>query len=294
MTEPSATASVEVPVDPGTAFEVFTAEIDQWWLRNPISFFDSGRVRAMRIEPGIGGRVMEVYTADDVLERATITEWQPGTRLGYRSSVDDTETRVDFEAVAGGTRVTVVQSLVTDDGNAFYFWPRVIRWLPDWVARRAGESGKPPREIDRLSIALYYEDPAAAARWLHEVFAINSWDTLPAEGEDSMWIELHVGSLASSARARRSSARSTRTGTAATRPRTWKATTGPSRRPAPRWNDRTAADRWPADARGGACRRYGTQARLGQFRLHRETLGTAGGKRFRCGPEVPGAGRGRA
>ncbi|MEV0793358.1 VOC family protein [Kribbella sp. NPDC050459] len=196
MTEPSATASVEVPVDPGTAFEVFTAEIDQWWLRNPISFFDSGRVRAMRIEPGIGGRVMEVYTADDVLELATITEWQPGTRLGYRSSVDDTETRVDFEAVAGGTRVTVVQSLVVDDGNAFYFWPRVIRWLPDWVARRAGESGKPPREIDRLSIALYYEDPAAAARWLHEVFALNSWDTLPADGEDPLWIELHVGRVA--------------------------------------------------------------------------------------------------
>ncbi|MEU8225753.1 VOC family protein [Kribbella sp. NPDC048915] len=194
MTEPSATASVEVSVDPATAFEVFTAEIDHWWLRNPINFFDSGRVTAMRIEPGVGGRVLEVY-ADDVLELATITAWDPGARLGYRSSVDDTETSVDFEAVTGGTRVTVVQKLKSPDGKAFYFWPRVIRWLPDWVERRAAASG-PPREIERLSIALYYDDPAAAARWLHEVFAIDSWDTFPAEGEYPSWIELHVGRVA--------------------------------------------------------------------------------------------------
>jgi uncharacterized glyoxalase superfamily protein PhnB len=91
--------------------------------------------------------------------------------------------------------VTVVQSLISEGGKAFYFWPRVIRWLPDWVGRR-GSAFAAPREIGRLSIALYYEDPAAAARWLHEVFAINSWDTLPAEGETPMWIELHVGSAA--------------------------------------------------------------------------------------------------
>ncbi|MFF0344258.1 VOC family protein [Kribbella sp. NPDC004875] len=194
MTELSATASVEVAVDPPTAFEAFTAEIDQWWLRNPINFFDSSRVIAMRIEPGVGGRVLEVY-ADDALELAVVTDWEPGSRLGYRSSVDDTETRVDFEAIDGGTRVTVVQSLITEDGKAFYFWPRVIRWLPDWVERRASAAGA-PREIGRLSIALYYDDPGAAARWLHEVFGLTSWDTLPAEGEKAMWIELHVGSAA--------------------------------------------------------------------------------------------------
>ena len=195
MTEPSATASVEVPVDPGTAFEVFTAEIDQWWLRNPISFFDSGRVRAMRIEPGIGGRVMEVYTADDVLELATITEWQPGTRLGYRSSVDDTETRISFDAFDSGTRVTVVQSLVPGGEKAFYFWPNVIHWLPAWVSRR-DSAPRTPRELDRLAIALYYEDPAAAARWLHTVFGLDSWDKIPAEGTDPSWIELQVGTRA--------------------------------------------------------------------------------------------------
>jgi uncharacterized glyoxalase superfamily protein PhnB len=194
MTAPSARASVEVAADPAHAFRIFTEEIDAWWLRNPISFFDSGRVTAMRIEPGVGGRVLEVYE-DDVLELATITDWQPGERLGYRSSVDDTETRIDFEAVDGGTRVTVVQALIRDDGKAFYFWPRVIRWLPAWTARR-DTAPHTPRELGRLSIALYYDDPAAAARWLRDVFALESWDTLPAEGAQSPWTELNVGNAA--------------------------------------------------------------------------------------------------
>ena len=195
MTERSATASVEVASDPATAFQVFTEEIDLWWVRNPINFWDSGRVTAMRIEPGVGGRVLEVYSGDDALELATITEWEPGTRLGYRSSVDDTETRVDFAAVDGGTRVTVVQSLVRDDGKAFYFWPRVIRWIPAWVARRS-TAPRTPRELDRLTIALSYDDPPAAARWLHTVFGLDSWDSIPAEGENPSWIEVNVGSAA--------------------------------------------------------------------------------------------------
>jgi len=194
MTDPSATASVEVAADPVTAFEIFTAEIDLWWVRNPINFFDSGRAVAMRIEPGVGGRVLEVYQ-DDVLELATITDWQPGTLLAYRSAVDDTETRISFDPVDAGTRVTVVQSLTRPDGKAFYFWPRIIRWLPGWTARRA-TAPRTPRDLGRLSIALYYEDPAAAAHWLHNVFAIDSWDTLPGEGDRAPWIDLNVGSSA--------------------------------------------------------------------------------------------------
>lgn len=195
--KPSATASVEVAADPATAFRVFTEEIDLWWLRGPINFWDSGRVIAMRLEPGIGGRILEVYRTEpeDALELGTITVWEPGELLAYRSSVDDTETRVSFAAIDGGTRVTVVQSLVEGGDKAFYFWPNVIRWIPAWVARR-DTAQHTPRELDRLAIGLYYEDPPAAARWLHTVFGLDSWDTIPAEGEHPSWIELHVGSAA--------------------------------------------------------------------------------------------------
>jgi uncharacterized glyoxalase superfamily protein PhnB len=195
MTEQSATASVEVAADPSTTFRIFTEEIDLWWVRGPINFFDSARATAMQIEPGVGGRILEVYTPpDDVLELGTITDWEPGALLAYRSSVDDTETRVSFDALDGGTRVTVVQTLVQGGSKAFYFWPNILHWVPQWMARRAVP--RSPRELERLSVALYYQDPAAAAQWLHSVFGLGSWDKIPADGVQPPWIELHVGSAA--------------------------------------------------------------------------------------------------
>ena len=43
MTESSASAAVNVPVDPISAFTAFTDEIDSWWVRGPINFFDGRR-----------------------------------------------------------------------------------------------------------------------------------------------------------------------------------------------------------------------------------------------------------
>ncbi|TCO16958.1 putative glyoxalase superfamily protein PhnB [Kribbella steppae] len=193
----SATVSVEVAVDPPTAFRIFTDEIDLWWVRSPINFWDSARAIEVRIEPGVGGRILEVYrkVPEDALERGVITAWEPGELLEYRSSVDDTETRITFDPVGDGTRVTVVESLVDGGTRADYSWQNVLRWFPAWIGRRE-TAPRTPRELDRLAIALYYEDPAAAARWLHTVFGLDSWDKIPVEGESPSWIELHVGSAA--------------------------------------------------------------------------------------------------
>jgi uncharacterized glyoxalase superfamily protein PhnB len=40
---------------------------------------------------------------------------------------------------------------------------------------------------------LYYADPAPAARWLHSVFGLETWDRIPEEGRQPSWIELHAG-----------------------------------------------------------------------------------------------------
>ena len=193
MTDKSVSAAVEVAADPISAFTAFTDEIDSWWVRGPINFFDSGRAVAMRIEPGVGGRVLEVYddARGDALELGRITVWEPGARLAYRSLVDDTEIDVRFDAVEGGTCVHVTQTVVPDGERALFFWPNVLQWLVPWCdgARQHGE-------IARLSIALYYEDPAAAARWLARVFQLGSWSGIPAEGENPEWIELHHGNVA--------------------------------------------------------------------------------------------------
>jgi uncharacterized glyoxalase superfamily protein PhnB len=196
VTEKSASAAVKVAVEPIRAFTAFTDEIDSWWVRGPVNFFDSGRAVAMRIEPGVGGRVLEVYddAQNDALELGRITVWEPGAQLTYRSLVDDTEVDVRFDAVEGGTRVSVTQTLLPDGEQALYFWPTVLPWLVPWLDER--EAAPARNEIARLSIALYYQDPAAAARWLARVFQLGSRSGIPAEGEEPPWIELHHGDVA--------------------------------------------------------------------------------------------------
>jgi len=89
----SVSSEVEVAVDPKTAFSAFTEEMNLWWVRGPINFFDSARAVAKVCEPGVGGRILEVYDAatGEGLEVARITAWHPGERLAWRSSVDDVE-----------------------------------------------------------------------------------------------------------------------------------------------------------------------------------------------------------
>ncbi|WP_020576722.1 VOC family protein [Actinopolymorpha alba] len=198
MTEQSASAAVEVTVDPLTAFTVFTDEIDLWWVRGPINFYDASRLTELRIEPGVGGRILEVYdeAASDVLETACITVWEPGQRLVFRGTLQDTETDVRFEPIDGGTRVHVRQYLLpgADPSRGGFGWVNLTPAFVAWCRRR-DTAPRAPREIARLSLALHYEDPPAAARWLRRVFQLGSWDVdrVPEEGENPLWIEFHVG-----------------------------------------------------------------------------------------------------
>ena len=196
MSAKSASASVDVNVDPLTAFSAFTDEIGSWWLPGPINHWNSARALTMRFEPGVDGRFLEVYD-DGALEIGRITVWEPGVRLVYRSSVDDTEVDVRFEATETGTRVSVEQYLLPggDADRASMFWQNVLHWLVPWCRDRES-TGREPRVLARLSVALYYDDPQAAARWLARVFGLTSWDQIPAEGSPRDWIELHVGSVA--------------------------------------------------------------------------------------------------
>ena len=188
MTERSASAEVEVAADPGRAFAAFTDEIDSWWVRGAINFFDAARAIEMRIEPGVDGRVLEVYEGD-VLELGRITVWEPGTRLAYRSSVDDSEVDVRFEPVDSGTRVTVTQKLVPGGETMFDFWPTKLAWFGSWFGK-----GR-PKEIAPLSIALYYDNPVKAAQWLERVFQLRSWTGI-LETDEGTWIEFHHGNVA--------------------------------------------------------------------------------------------------
>ena len=198
-------SEVEVAVDPTTAFGAFTGEMDLWWVRGPINFYgDAGRVVEIRCEPGVGGRLWEVYDRPDGvegLERARITAWEPGVRLAWQSSVDDVQTEVRFARTAAGTRVSVEHHIPPggqDRGGTS--WSRVVpAWFGGWCARR---DRVPHEQIDiaRLSLGIYYARPAAAARWLADVFGFASIDDLP-DGQDPLpegehghpWIEFRLG-----------------------------------------------------------------------------------------------------
>ena len=200
MTDPrSMTSSIEVDVDPDTAFEVFTEELDCWWIQGPINFYDTARAHFMRMEPGVGGRIVEVYDAEtgDGLELARITVWEPGQRVAWKSSLDDVEIDVRFEATASGTQVRV-QATIPEGGadKGGTAWVRMTpTWLSDWIRKR-DHGPREPQRLARLAVVVHYAKPAAAARWLRDVFTFEPAGDVPeVEPNDPShtWIEFRVG-----------------------------------------------------------------------------------------------------
>jgi uncharacterized glyoxalase superfamily protein PhnB len=205
MTDPQTVSSqVEVKVDADTAFRAFTEELDLWWVRGPINFWsDSHRVVAVRCEPGVGGRIIEVLDhADDgdVFVRARITAWEPPRRLCWDSAHDDVATEVSFTPTDDGTLVCVQHTVpVGGQDRGGTAWSRVVpKWFGSWVARR---DHVPHEVVDvaRLSLGVRYAKPVAAAHFLAEAFGLASVDDLPDEEHDPdvghgyHWIEFRIG-----------------------------------------------------------------------------------------------------
>lgn len=204
MSEPrSRFSTVEVAADPQTSFTAFTEELDLWWVRGPINAYDSGRLVEMRCEPGVGGRILEVYDAEsgDGLELARITAWEPGRRLAWQSSLDDVTIDVRFEPTENGTRVSLEASVADggEDRGGSSFVAVTPPWFGAWIKRR----DVAPHDLHdraRIALTLHYARPAAASRWLADVFGFESPTSLPDE-EDPLsddeygfpWIEFHVG-----------------------------------------------------------------------------------------------------
>ena len=196
--EQSITSTIEVSVDPHTAFSVFTEELDCWWMQGAINFYDSARAFDRRMEPGVGGRIMEVY--DDArgegLELGRITIWEPGTRLAWSSSTDDVAIEVTFDSSGQGTVVTVCATIPEDGADrGETSWVRMTPvWFGDWVDKR-DTVPRQPLQMARLAIALYYAKPATAARWLRDVYGFEPACEIPSDDptDDHTWIEFHVG-----------------------------------------------------------------------------------------------------
>lgn len=114
-TTDSVTVTTVVALDPVTAFTIFTEEIGAWWQPKVRNLFSENRTGTMKFEAGPGGRLLEMYpgTRQEPFVVGHILIWAPGERLVFewrQSSFgpnEVTEVDVRFEAVKGGTRVTL-------------------------------------------------------------------------------------------------------------------------------------------------------------------------------------------
>ncbi|MEX2205867.1 MAG: SRPBCC domain-containing protein [Myxococcota bacterium] len=115
ISDDNVTVSTRLSVDPLTAFQVFTDEVDAWWRVGPRFRTGHDRKSVMRFEPGVGGRLLEIFdeARDDAFELGRVRVWEPGARLVFdfraRNFVPGqiTEVEIRFEPDAGGTRVTL-------------------------------------------------------------------------------------------------------------------------------------------------------------------------------------------
>jgi uncharacterized glyoxalase superfamily protein PhnB len=179
VTEAAVRVQVDVRVDPGAAFRIFTEEIDQWWVRGPANFYDGARARGMRFEPGVGGRLVQVNAGAEDRELGHITVWEPGRLLSYATAGGAT-VDVRFEPTGDGTRVTVEQR-----GPGMSAWPNILGWF----AHRA-DDGYRAAEMPRVTPVLFYADIPAAAEWLSRAFGF--WGR-GGFGNEYAELELHGG-----------------------------------------------------------------------------------------------------
>src|SRR4051794_12019166 len=100
----SVAATVDVHVPPDEAFAVFTGEIGAWYVVDERTA--PARTRTIKLEPGVGGRLLAERDGDTRVELGRVTAWEPGVQLAF-SDREGTEVQVTFTAHRGGTRVVL-------------------------------------------------------------------------------------------------------------------------------------------------------------------------------------------
>ncbi|HET6953438.1 MAG TPA: hypothetical protein VFI47_23880 [Acidimicrobiales bacterium] len=133
--------TVVVELDPAEAFEVFTTEMAGWYRRGAASLGRPDRDVLLRLEPGVGGRVLGVAADGGETVLGRVTGWEPGRRLCF---VDNRQTEVEvwFEAHGGSTRVVLEHrglDRLPDDlaaALAQYGWRRLPLWFEEHVKEK--------------------------------------------------------------------------------------------------------------------------------------------------------------
>jgi uncharacterized protein YndB with AHSA1/START domain len=114
-----ARVSVSVAIPPSRAFQIFTADIDQWWRRGMKFRHSTSRSSLLCIEPKVGGRLFEAFETEGtkhIIEVGRVRIWDPPRQLSFSwrnanfAPHEQTEVEIQFEPTASGTLVTVTHS----------------------------------------------------------------------------------------------------------------------------------------------------------------------------------------
>ncbi len=148
----AARAEVTVEASPEEAFALFTEDIGLWWRRDTPYWNDRERGLSVRIEPGEGGRFIEVYELETGggMEVGRVTAWEPGRRLaltwtqvGWPQGAS-TQLEITFEPVADGTRVRLQHTGFERVPGAIDFiagydsgWKEVLGWYAEHASTHA-------------------------------------------------------------------------------------------------------------------------------------------------------------
>ena len=151
-TLPAATAEVVVDASPEDAFHALTEEIGLWWRRGTPYWNDAEKGLTVRIEPGVGGRFIEVYDLETGagFEVGRVTAWEPGRRLamawtqvGWPEGAA-TDLAVTFEPTGDGTLMRLEQTgfervgaeaAGLRDGYSLG-WKEVLGWFAERINRK--------------------------------------------------------------------------------------------------------------------------------------------------------------
>lgn len=114
MTQP-VEKTLNVPMTPEAAFDLFTQGIDRWWPKasHSTSTSDGAAPEEVRVEPFEGGRILEKRHDGETAEWGRITIWVPGQRLTCtwhpgRSADEATRLDIRFTADAIGCRIDLI------------------------------------------------------------------------------------------------------------------------------------------------------------------------------------------
>lgn len=134
--------SMRVDCPPSHAFDVWTRRIDLWWPRGHSISGDPGL--SVRIEPGVGGRILETTAAGAEHVWGEVTAWEPPGRLAYLwhiygTRLEATDVEVTFLADGDGTLVRITHGgweCLADDrpdlrGRNETAWSRVLPHFAD-------------------------------------------------------------------------------------------------------------------------------------------------------------------